>query len=185
MQTTSPVGHESLDHKPGRNRRAAAPFLFGLDGIDLGARRVDRSGIERFIPHRGRMSLLDAIVWTDDSFRRGIAVRHVRADEEWVAGHFPGIPILPGVLMVEMAAQLACYLYNASSSETKLGVLLRVDETTFRSAVRPGSDLFILCQEVRKDSRRFVTLAQGVVGRRLAFTTRLTGLLGPAGIRPL
>lgn len=69
---------------------------------------VDAAGIEKIIPHRGDMRLIDEIREFNES--SGVGIHYVRDDEFWCAGHFPGKPIMPGVLQVEALAQTACFI---------------------------------------------------------------------------
>jgi len=152
-------------------------LLFELAGLDLSRRLVPREGIERLNPHRGAMSLLDWIVWNTPDYTRGVGLMQVREDQFWVAGHFPGRPMLPGVLMVEAGAQMACYLYNIRRPQPKVIAFLRIEDCAFRSMVTPGDDLHILANEIKIGRRRFISDVQGVVGNdRIAFDARVTGM---------
>jgi 3-hydroxyacyl-[acyl-carrier-protein] dehydratase len=175
-QTTRPgAREESAEARPPGGR-----LLFEVHGIDLSARLAPREQIERYNPHRGLMSLLDWLVWDSPDHTRAVALKHVRHDEFWVPGHFPGNPIMPGVLMVEAGAQLACYLFNVRIPGPKVVAFLRIEEASFRSMVRPGDDLYLLCQEVRFGPRRFVSDVQGLVnGDRIAFDCRIAGMSLP------
>lgn len=155
---------------------AGKPLLFDLRAIDLGARKLDREQLERFNPQRGDMAQLDAIVWTTPTFDRAVGLKVARADEFWVAGHFPGKPMLPGVLMVEAAAQLANYCFGARADRPTLAAFLRIENTTFRAGVVPGDSLYLLLKEVSIGRRRFTSDVQGIVGGRIAFETRVSGL---------
>jgi len=165
------VSLEPAPEEPGRTR-----LLFDLSGIDRSQRLLSKAQLERYIPHRGDMSLLDWVVWQTPDYRRGVGLKHIRDDEFWVPGHFPARPLLPGVLMIEAGAQMACYLYNIRQPTVKVVAFLRIDGASFRSMVQPGDDLFILCQEIKYGRRRFISDIQGVVGDRIAFDARISGM---------
>ncbi len=166
------------DHPGGREERAKpGGLLFDLSGIDLTGRSADRAHIERWNPHRGRMSFLDAIVWEHPTLHRGVAVRRVREDEFWVEGHFPGKPMLPGVLMIETGAQLACYLYISRKNEHSLVAFLRIESAAFRSSVKPGDDFFVLCDAIKVGRRSFLCDIQGMVEGRVSFDARISGMM--------
>jgi 3-hydroxyacyl-[acyl-carrier-protein] dehydratase len=156
--------------------RAGARPLFDLGAIDLTERRYSRADIEKLNPHRGEMALLDWVIWTTPDYKQGVALKQIRDTEFWVPGHFPGKAMLPGVLMVEAAAQLACFLYNVRRPEPKVVAFLRIENASFRNPVVPGDDLYVLCSEVKFGSRRFVSDIQGIVGDKIAFEGRIAGM---------
>ncbi len=128
---------------------AGSKFLFDLAGIDLNATLADRTAIEAWNPHRGQMALLDRIVWTSPDMSRSVGATAIRDDAFWVPGHFPGKPMFPGVLMVETAAQLACYVYAKRKGEPTLAAFLRLENCAFRNMVQPRDMFYVLCQDVK------------------------------------
>lgn len=161
---------EALDDRP------KGATIFDVGAVDLDARIHDRSHIEKFIPHRAPMSLVDAIVWESHDFKRGVGVWEVGQNEFWAEGHFPGHPILPGVLMIEAGAQLACYLYNVRQGLPKVVLFLRMQDVAFRAGVSPGQKLYLLCDEVKAGRRKFVCNMQGLVEGKIAFDANITGM---------
>ena len=154
----------------------AKGLLFDLGGIDLSATFADGPAIELVIPHRGAMRLLDRVVWVADDRRSAVGLREVRDDEFWVPGHFPQTAMFPGVLMVESGAQLAAFVWNKQQPEPKVAAFLRIDRCVFRRSIAPGEDLTLLCVEIKKSKRRFVTDLQGVVNGEIDFEAQLTGI---------
>ena len=69
---------------------------------------IDTKGIEKVIPHRGDMRMIDEIREFNET--AAVGIHHVRPDEFWCAGHFPGSPVMPGVLHIEARAPTACYV---------------------------------------------------------------------------
>jgi len=149
--------------------------LFPIDGIDPDCPRVSREALAESIPHRGDMLLLDHVAWVDGTGERALAVKRLRHDEFWVAGHFPDQPVMPGVLMVEAGAQLALYLCKQSFPEAETGTLLRIENVRFRCGAVPGETLLILCSLVERNRNLFSFEVQGLVGKRIAFEGRIVG----------
>ncbi|MEQ8770808.1 MAG: hypothetical protein RIB60_09910 [Phycisphaerales bacterium] len=156
--------------------RPERSMLFPIGDIDPSAVVATREQIGEMNPHRHEMALLDRIVWVEEGFSRGVGAWDVRPDEFWVRGHFPDRPMLPGVLMVEAGAQLACYLYNRHQGSSHLAVFLRIEDAVFRRSVEPGETLLILCREVKRSARRFISDVQGVCDGQVTFESRIHGM---------
>ena len=103
---------------------------------------IDAKGIESVIPHRGDMRMVDEIrEFTETS---AVGIKYVRDNEFWCAGHFPGKPIMPGVLQIEALAQTACFLVlkhlHMDNGKT-LGYFTTMEKIKFSRMVMPGDTL--------------------------------------------
>jgi len=166
---------ETVQHR--QAVRAPIELFVDLDRIDLSQRMISRERLQHWIPHRGHMAQLDGIVWHSDDFKLGVAIKPVRRDEFWTEGHFPGRPLLPGVLMIEAGAQLASFLFYIRQARRCIVGFTRIENTVFRGQVRPGDNLILLAREVKYSPRRFISDIQGLVDRRLVFESRVTGMV--------
>ena len=100
----------------------------------------------QILPHRDDMLLIE-----DCENVNGIAVGHyhVRGDEFFLRGHFPGNPIVPGVILCEMMAQNACVLMEGKLSDGALAVYTGLNNVKFRSPVKPGDTVELNCEITR------------------------------------
>jgi 3-hydroxyacyl-[acyl-carrier-protein] dehydratase len=105
------------------------------------ARRYDRQQIEEFIPHRDPFLWLDEVVSLEET--RIHARKQVPEDLDVFRGHYPGFPVLPGVLQCEAAFQAGAVLIarRIESAEGKVPVVTRLNNVQFRRMVRPGETL--------------------------------------------
>lgn len=149
-----------------------------LSAIDLGRVVADADAIRQFLPHRHEMELLTAIVHVDTARHLIIGYKDIRSDEFWTRGHFPGNPLLPGVLMCEAAAQLSAY-YTLSTGIAAPGImgLGGIENTRFRRTVRPGDRLVLVGKGNRVRPRVTNFNVQGYVGGELAFHTDVLGVV--------
>ena len=110
---------------------------------------LEAADIMRIIPHRYPFLLVDRIVELEPG-RRAVGIKAVTANEPQFTGHFPGRPIMPGVLMVEALAQTAAVAVMALDEyRGKLGLFAGIDDCRFRRMVLPG-DTLVLKVEVEK-----------------------------------
>ena len=110
---------------------------------------LEAADIMRLIPHRYPFLMVDRVVELEPG-KRGVGIKQVTANEPQFTGHFPGRPIMPGVLMVEALAQTAgVVVMSLDEYRGKLGLFAGIDECRFRRMVVPG-DTLLLKVEVEK-----------------------------------
>jgi beta-hydroxyacyl-ACP dehydratase FabZ len=114
---------------------------------------MDIRKLKRIMPHRYPMLLVDRVVEINgDKTIKGI--KNVTINEPFFEGHYPGTPIMPGVLIVEAMAQLSGVLIGQSMEHTgKLPVMLSLDKVRLRRPVTPGDQLMLEAEAVRVRSR--------------------------------
>jgi len=137
----------------------------------------DRESIYQMLPHRHEFQLLDGVCLLDQEKKDIVAFCDVTPDDWWVKAHFPQRALLPGVLMLEMAAHAAALMVRIFGHSDALIVFGGVDRCKFRDSVVPGSRLYILAHSIEIRSRRVVADTQGVVDGRIVFEARVTGLM--------
>lgn len=107
----------------------------------------------RMMPHRYPMLLVDRVLEIDGD-RRALGVKNVTINEPFFQGHYPGTPIMPGVLIVEAMAQLSGVLIGQSLEQVgKLPIMLSLDRVKLRRTVTPGDQLILEAETVRIRSR--------------------------------
>lgn len=154
------------------------PLLFDLFQIDLGSKPLfDREAIGQVNPQRFEMQQLDGILWYDKDKFLILGYKDVTENEFWVRGHIPGRPIMPGVIMVEAAAQLLSFFVKQIYEERGFIGFTGIDSAKFRSSVTPGQRLLLLGQITKfKKGRKYNANVQGVVDNTMVFETTISGM---------
>ena len=150
-------------------------LLYDISGIDLNQILFDKQPILEANPQRGPMEHLDAIVYADPSQGRIVGYKDVRLDEFWVEGHIPGRPLLPGVLMIEAAAQLASFYTRKYVGWKGFIGFGGADEIRFRLPVVPPCRMYLIGQKIWERHHRLFCKVQGIVNGTLAFETAIIG----------
>jgi 3-hydroxyacyl-[acyl-carrier-protein] dehydratase len=147
-----------------------------VEGQAVTARELDVGMIQRLLPHRYPMLLVDRVLdWEAGRFMR--AVKNVTINEPFFQGHFPGYPVMPGVLVVEAMAQVAGLLTMLSDvarrDGSQLVLFAGIDDARFKRQVVPGDTLLLdaTLERAVRGIGRFHTRA--TVGSQLVCEARL------------
>lgn len=136
--------------------------------LALSGAAMDVREIQRIMPHRYPMLLVDRVVEMDGDVR-ATGIKNVTINEPFFQGHYPGTPIMPGVLVVEAMAQLGGLLMSRKLEHTgKIAVLLSLDKVKLRHPVMPGDQLILEAEAIRAGVRTAALQCKAFVGSRLA-----------------
>ena len=132
---------------------------------------MQREEIKANLPHREPMLLVDDVELVD-----GTAVGHytVRGDEFFLQGHFPGKPIVPGVILCEILAQSACVLMKDALQEGQLPMYTGLDKVRFRSPVCPGDTVETRCTIKRAKKPFYFAEGTIMVGEKTCLTAEFS-----------
>jgi 3-hydroxyacyl-[acyl-carrier-protein] dehydratase len=141
---------------------------------------LDATQIQALIPHRYPFLLVDRVIELEPG-KRAVGLKHISMSDGYLQGHFPGYPVMPGVLIVEALAQTGAVLVMQDAGNAGLlPFFARIDNCRFRQPVRPGDTLRL---EVEVTSFRppvGKAHARALVGELLACEADLTFALGKA-----
>jgi 3-hydroxyacyl-[acyl-carrier-protein] dehydratase len=143
---------------------------------------IDILELMKLLPHRYPFLMLDRIVDVDgDNSATGI--KNVTINEPHFQGHFPGQPVMPGVLIVEAMAQVAgaISLRAAGSDKPSLVYFLTIDDAKFRKPVVPGDRLEIKVRKIKKRGNIVRFACEAFVDAAMVAEAEIQAMLAPAG----
>lgn len=153
------------------------PLLFDLSQIDLTVKPVfDREAILSVNLQNFEMQQLDGILWYDKKKYQILGYKDITEEEFWVRGHIPGRPLMPGVIMVESAAQLLSFFVKKVYEVDGFIGFASIESARFRVPVEPGHRLHLLGHITRFKRRKYSADIQGIVDGTMVFDTAVSGL---------
>ena len=156
----------------------AKELLIDVSQLDLTRVTADLEEIRRYNPQRFEAEQLTAIVYEDKKELLCVGYKDVTDHEFWVRGHMPGMPLMPGVIICEAAAQMCSYFtlkYDLLGCQVVgLGGL---EEVRFRDPVRPGDRLVLACKQLRvRRGAMIVCRFQGFVNGVMVADGKIKGI---------
>ena len=154
------------------------PLLVDLSALDFERPVAAIEEIRKFNRQRFEMEQLTAVVYDSRDENLCVGYKDVTENEFWVRGHMPGMPLMPGVVMLEAMAQLCSFFVQRHDM---LGCEIvgfgGLEEVYFRGPVVPGDRLVLICKLIKiRPGRMLVCEFQGVVGDNVVVDGKLKGI---------
>ena len=140
---------------------------------------MELTDILKLLPHRYPILLVDRVLELEPG-KSVVALKNVTANESFFQGHFPGYPVMPGVLIVEAMAQAGCVmmLSGVNDPETKVPFFAGIDRCKFRRPVVPGDQLRLELDVLRQRGGSCKLVGKAMVGEEVAAEAEIMAVLG-------
>ncbi len=132
---------------------------------------MKKEEIMSILPHRGNMLLLDEVEVKEG---KACGKKLITGEEFFLDGHFPGNPIVPGVILCEIMAQSACALVAGEIEGSVTTLFTGLDKVRFKNMVRPGDIFCAECEIVKKSGYFYWAKAKGSVEGKLCVTAEFS-----------
>lgn len=148
---------------------------FGLIGVE---NMLNQDEIKKIIPHREPFILIDTIEELEPG-KRAVATKTVRQDEPYLKGHFPGMPVMPGVLVIEALAQTgAVAMLSLDKFKGMKAFFGGIQKARFRKQILPGDTMKLIIEITKVRGNMGIGNATAYVGEKKAVEAELTFALG-------
>ena len=149
---------------------AAAKAVAAADrfaDLDLSKPLMDINEVQKVLPHRPPFLMVDKILKIEED-KKAIGLKNVTINEDFFRGHFPGHPVMPGVLLIEAMAQVAgVLLLKKSENAGKLAYFMTIDKVKFRQTVVPGDTIIFEAELLKVKSKTGIVSGKAYVSGKL------------------
>ncbi|OGW51582.1 MAG: 3-hydroxyacyl-[acyl-carrier-protein] dehydratase FabZ [Nitrospirae bacterium RBG_13_43_8] len=138
---------------------------------------MDIKEIHKFLPHRYPFLMVDRIIEIEPG-KKAIGIKNVTINEEFFQGHFPGEPIMPGVLIIEALAQVAGILaFRSGATVGKSVYFMSIEKAKFRKPVVPGDQLRLEIQILQQRGNVWRFSGHAIVEEKMAAEAEFTAMV--------
>lgn len=157
---------------------AGKDLIFDLSTVDLNQVFAGIDEIRKYNPQRHEMEQLSAIITVDEPNQSCLGYKDITDSEFWVRGHMPGMPLMPGVVMCESAAQISSfYTQRFDLLGADMVGFGGLEGVRFRGPVVPGDRFYVACKLIKvRRNRMIVAEFQGYVNERLVVDGQIKGI---------